>query len=33
MERSALARPFVLMVFHDLEFATPEDLENLLLAR
>ena len=29
MERSALARPFVLMVFHDLEFATLEDLKDL----
>jgi hypothetical protein len=29
MERSALSRPFVLMVFHDLEFATEEDLKGL----
>lgn len=29
IERSALWRPFVLMVFHDLEFATREDLRQL----
>jgi hypothetical protein len=29
MERSALSRPFVLMVFHDLEFATQDDLKGL----
>lgn len=29
LERRALSRPFVLMVFHDLEFATAGDLEGL----
>jgi hypothetical protein len=29
MERSAQSRPFVLMVFHDLEFATQDDLKGL----
>lgn len=29
VERSALWRPFVLMVFHDLEFTTREDVRNL----
>jgi hypothetical protein len=29
MERAASSRPFVLMVFHDLEFATREDLGGL----
>lgn len=29
IERTALSRPFVLMVFHDLEFATRDDLRDL----